>query len=157
MDRKSLIARGGLPPRHPMMRPPPGRDNSKNSNSSNRRCVGGPKDFSPIAWNQHFSESKDVRINDSTSFRVYTRGTEGPVLLLLHGGGFSALSWACFSTCVTNLVKCRCAAIDLRGHGDSGRFRISSDSRVQIAECLLMVDKPSNVDLQYQPPTNHID
>ena len=123
MDRKSLLGGGGLPPRHPMMRPPPGRGGNKNTNCSNyRRAVGGPKDFTPIAWNQHFTESKDVRINATTTFRVYTRGTEGPLLLLLHGGGFSALSWACFSTCVTSLVKCRCAAIDLRGHGDSGRI-----------------------------------
>lgn len=117
MDRKALLGGGGLPPRHPMMRPPPGR--GSNLSTNNRRCVGGPKDYTPIPWDEHFAESRDVRVNSTTTFRVYTRGTEGPVLLLLHGGGFSALSWACFSTCVTNLVKCRCVAIDLRGHGDS--------------------------------------
>ena len=30
-------------------------------------------------------------------FRVYECGTEGPVLLFLHGGGFSALSWSLLS------------------------------------------------------------
>ena len=30
-------------------------------------------------------------------FRVYTAGKEGPVLLLLHGGGHSGLSWAVFA------------------------------------------------------------
>ena len=27
-------------------------------------------------------------------FRVYKSGSEGPVILFLHGGGHSALSWA---------------------------------------------------------------
>ena len=30
-------------------------------------------------------------------FRVYRRGTEGPVVLYLHGGGLSALSWSVLS------------------------------------------------------------
>ena len=59
MDRKALLGGGGLPPRHPMMRPPPGRGN--NSNTNNRRCVGGPKDYTPIPWDQHFAESRDVK------------------------------------------------------------------------------------------------
>merc|ERR1712168_246950 len=120
LGRKAMLggAGGGLPPRHPMMRPPPGRGGA-NSNSNNRRGIGAPRDFTPVNWNQYFSESKDVKINDATTFRVYTRGTTGPVLLLLHGGGFSALSWACFSASITQLVDCRCVAIDLRGHGDS--------------------------------------
>ncbi|CAG2236040.1 PPME1 [Mytilus edulis] len=37
----------------------------------------------------------------------------------LHGGGFSALSWALVSSNISHLVTCRCAAVDLRGHGDS--------------------------------------
>ena len=36
------------------------------------------------------------------TFRVYTKGSTGPVLLLLHGGGHSALSWACFTVSVMN-------------------------------------------------------
>lgn len=27
-------------------------------------------------------------------FRVYVRGDSGPLLLLLHGGGYSALTWS---------------------------------------------------------------
>lgn len=40
-------------------------------------------------------------------------------MVLLHGGGFSALSWALFSTEITNIVNCQCLAIDFRGHGDT--------------------------------------
>ncbi len=34
---------------------------------------------------------------DVQKFRVYQSGTEGPVCFFLHGGGFSALSWAVLS------------------------------------------------------------
>jgi protein phosphatase methylesterase 1 len=53
------------------------------------------------------------------SFRVYLKGSAGPVLLLLHGGGHSALSWAVFSVSVSKLVECRIAAMDIRGHGNT--------------------------------------
>ena len=41
-------------------------------------------------------------LNCTKSFRVYSSGTSGPVCFLLHGGGFSALSWAVLSviTCI---------------------------------------------------------
>lgn len=61
----------------------------------------------------------DVKCGDSDTFRVYECGSTGPVLFFLHGGGFSALSWSLVSSIVSGLVTCRCAAVDLRGHGDS--------------------------------------
>lgn len=39
--------------------------------------------------------------------------------MCLHGGGFSALSWAVFSTEITNIIHCQCIAIDFRGHGET--------------------------------------
>ena len=39
-------------------------------------------------------------VNSLTSlhtFRIYCSGSHGPVLLLLHGGGHSAISWAVFT------------------------------------------------------------
>jgi len=50
---------------------------------------------------------------------VYCLGDSGPLLVLLHGGGFSALTWALFSSSVTSMVGCQVLAIDLRGHGDT--------------------------------------
>lgn len=61
----------------------------------------------------------DVKCGDSDTFRVYECGSTGPVLFFLHGGGFSALSWSLVSSILSGLVTCRCAAVDLRGHGDS--------------------------------------
>uniref|UniRef100_A0A8C7LID2 Protein phosphatase methylesterase 1 n=1 Tax=Oncorhynchus kisutch TaxID=8019 RepID=A0A8C7LID2_ONCKI len=46
-------------------------------------------------------------------------GQHGPVLLLLHGGGHSALSWAVFTAVIYNRINCRVVAMDLRAHGDT--------------------------------------
>jgi len=48
---------------------------------------------------------------------VYRSGDQGPLLLLLHGGGHSALSWAVFTQAVTKLCTCQVLAFDMRGHG----------------------------------------
>ncbi|KAB0347931.1 hypothetical protein FD755_017160 [Muntiacus reevesi] len=67
-----------------------------------------------------------VIFNYSYTFRVYKSGSEGPVLLLLHGGGHSALSWAVFTAAIISRVQCRIVALDLRGHGET-KVRNSED------------------------------
>ena len=50
-------------------------------------------------WNEFFKENRDVK-TESGTFRCYLTAAEkpgAPLLVLLHGGGFSALSWAHFS------------------------------------------------------------
>lgn len=39
---------------------------------------------------------EDIEV-DEDKFRIYTSGTSGPVLVLLHGGGYSGLTWAVFT------------------------------------------------------------
>lgn len=59
----------------------------------------GRKDYSPVMWDAYFLEKKDIEIDRGT-FRVYFSKPpiqNGPVLLLLHGGGFSALTWSLFT------------------------------------------------------------
>lgn len=46
-----------------------------------------------MQWNPYFDYSKDVLVGQNT-FHIYIKGTEGPVLVLLHGGGYSGLTWA---------------------------------------------------------------
>lgn len=61
-------------------------------------------------------------MEDGSTFRVYKSqksAVEGPVLFLLHGGGFSALTWSLFSVELTSIIHCQVVAIDLRGHGDT--------------------------------------
>nr|3C5W_P Chain P, PP2A-specific methylesterase PME-1 [Homo sapiens] len=80
------------------------------------------RDFSPVPWSQYFESMEDVEVENETgkdTFRVYKSGSEGPVLLLLHGGGHSALSWAVFTAAIISRVQCRIVALDLRSHGET--------------------------------------
>ncbi|KAK7863419.1 hypothetical protein R5R35_006498 [Gryllus longicercus] len=83
-----------------------------------RGLAGRRRDYTPVQWDAYFTENEDIRVNNN-KFRVYKLGTTGPVLMLLHGGGFSALTWSLFSASVTGMVECRVVAMDLRGHGDT--------------------------------------
>ncbi|XP_075707423.1 protein phosphatase methylesterase 1 isoform X2 [Rhinoderma darwinii] len=106
---------GQLPPRPPM----PG---GLQSGSKMRMGPGRKRDFSPVPWSQYFESMEDVVVEsepDKDSFRIYRSGSEGPVLLLLHGGGHSALSWAVFTTSIISRIQCRVVAIDQRGHGET--------------------------------------
>ncbi|KAL9973996.1 hypothetical protein ACROYT_G020523 [Oculina patagonica] len=77
------------------------------------------RDYSPLSWEDYFESSKDVCVNDKNKFRVYQAGDAGPLLLLLHGGGHSALSWSVFTKSITGICHCQVLAIDLRGHGNT--------------------------------------
>ncbi|CAH8555301.1 unnamed protein product [Heterobilharzia americana] len=74
--------------------------------------------FDPVKWSEYFNIRDDIELEGGT-FRIYRRGVEGPLLFFLHGGGFSALTWAVLSVLITDLVKCQCLAVDMRGHGDT--------------------------------------
>ncbi|KAH9160979.1 hypothetical protein LEN26_001634 [Aphanomyces euteiches] len=67
-------------------------------------------------WTQYFDRSEDVQVSEDI-FRVYYAGNEGPWVVLLHGGGHTALTW-----CLTaSILKkhCRILAFDFRCHGQS--------------------------------------
>lgn len=77
---------------------------------------GRQKDYNPTMWNEHFAEKRDVVIDEKNVFRVYLskrdEGQNPPLLVLLHGGGYSGLSWAYFTViffipifCVTFLKQ----------------------------------------------------
>uniref|UniRef100_A0A8C9TD05 Protein phosphatase methylesterase 1 n=1 Tax=Scleropages formosus TaxID=113540 RepID=A0A8C9TD05_SCLFO len=85
------------------------------SGSKMRMGPGRKRDFSPLPWNKYFEKMEDV----AHTFRVYSSGSQGPVLLLLHGGGHSALSWAVFTAVICSRINCRVVAVDLRGHGEN--------------------------------------
>uniref|UniRef100_A0A8C1H8H5 Protein phosphatase methylesterase 1 n=1 Tax=Cyprinus carpio carpio TaxID=630221 RepID=A0A8C1H8H5_CYPCA len=99
------------------------------SGSKLRMGPGRKRDFSPLSWSQYFETMEDVEILPFCSvkpsftplytFRIYSSGSHGPVLMLLHGGGHSALSWAVFTSVICSRINCRVVAMDLRGHGDT--------------------------------------
>ncbi|XP_070799126.1 protein phosphatase methylesterase 1 [Pituophis catenifer annectens] len=108
---------GRLPPR-----PPGPAGGSSQAPPKMRMGPGRKRDYSPVSWNQYFESMEDVVVETDSgkdTFRVYKSGSEGPVLLLLHGGGHSALSWAVFTAAIVNRIQCRIVALDLRGHGET--------------------------------------
>ncbi len=92
------------------------------------------RDFTPIEWTEFFDERRSVVINTADSFNVYVKGPNENNLkfLLLHGAGYSGLTWACFVVGVVyewncfefvsqeelcKIFDCQLFAPDLRGHG----------------------------------------
>ncbi|RMZ97328.1 phosphatase methylesterase 1 [Brachionus plicatilis] len=96
---------GGLPPRAP-------HDHS--------RRVKNKRDYTPVPWTNYFDRSENVQTNQGKNrFRVYIKGSSGPVVFFLHGGGFSGLTWSLLSATLTGQVECQCYSLDIRGHGDT--------------------------------------
>ena len=112
LQKKVLTAKvpRGLPPR------PFG---SRGGRGSGRGGRGG-RVYTPLHWSKYFKDRKSITIEKSI-FNVYTGGDEnvGPLLVFLHGGGYSGLTWSLLNEEVTRLVNCQTIAIDLRGHGCS--------------------------------------
>lgn len=68
-------------------------------------------------------EDIDVTAEERTTF------SQIPTLVMLHGGGYSALTWAQFVRHVEKLCHCRILAIDLRSHGDT---KTTNDDQMNI-------------------------
>lgn len=117
---------------------------------------GDARVFTPLHWSKYFRQNKEFKIGTST-FNVYI-GTyyislqsriltfqkstsfiggeedEGPLIVFLHGGGYSGLTWAALNLELTNLVKCQTLAPDLRGHGCSSTeddYNLSADTMAE--------------------------
>uniref|UniRef100_A0A183BQY1 protein phosphatase methylesterase-1 n=1 Tax=Globodera pallida TaxID=36090 RepID=A0A183BQY1_GLOPA len=75
-------------------------------------------DFSPLNWNDFFDKMESVQVDDDV-FNVYVKGSRGPLFLLLHGGGYTGLSWAVLSEQISSSIECQILAPDLRGHGET--------------------------------------
>uniref|UniRef100_A0A3Q3X9I0 Protein phosphatase methylesterase 1 n=1 Tax=Mola mola TaxID=94237 RepID=A0A3Q3X9I0_MOLML len=98
------------------------------SGSKMKMRPGRKRDFSPLPWSQYFETIEDVEVENENgkdisltcaSCQEKILGSHGPVLLLLHGGGHSALSWAVFTAVICSRINCRVVAMDLRAHGDT--------------------------------------
>ncbi|XP_051165815.1 protein phosphatase methylesterase 1 [Leptopilina boulardi] len=98
--------------------PPTGLKLGFTSGGCRSRALQRKRDYEPVQWSTYFSDSKKIKIGDN-SFHIYTQGEDGPLLVLLHGGGYSALTWAEFTKSIIGMVVCRILAIDLRGHGNT--------------------------------------
>jgi len=87
-------------------------------------------EYSPLTWDQFFDEKRFV----GPGFCVYISGSTVdpsiPTLLLLHGGGHSALAWAAFVHFLRKQIPATelCViAYDARGHGETFKVQPESD------------------------------
>jgi len=106
--RKKLA---GLPPRP-----------ATTDSTSYRMNLGGGsrrrKNYTPVEWDEYWSGRGEVE-NGNERHAYYAMGPEDAecVLFLLHGGGFSGLSFSLFAKEIVQMVQCRVIAPDIRGHG----------------------------------------
>lgn len=65
------------------------------------------EELTPISWQNYF-EHKHVVDLDGNKFTTYSLGKKDSVLIvLLHGGGFNALTWSLFAVSIcNNLIVC---------------------------------------------------
>lgn len=83
-----------------------------------RSTIPSSESYSPLGFEGFFNSSRDVPVDDGY-LRVYTRdledNTEGVVFFLIHGGGFSALSFAQLVTSLSRAAPTTvCVAFDMR-------------------------------------------
>ncbi|KAG7169464.1 phosphatase methylesterase 1-like [Homarus americanus] len=90
-DIRRTLMKNSLPPMGP-----PGVPGLNRGGRGRGGMMGGRRDYTPTSWKKYWDSSEDVTL-EGDIFRVYKRGTAGPLLLLLHGGGYSALTWSLFA------------------------------------------------------------
>lgn len=109
--------------------------NVPHSRSTSRRSSCNASCGPLPTWDEFFEKCEDIkpRLDSSDTFRVYSSGSSGPVLFLLHGAGHTALSWACFTRLLRDgSPALRVFAYDARGHGATQ----CADSTTLTAEAL---------------------
>uniref|UniRef100_H2LZ61 Protein phosphatase methylesterase 1 n=1 Tax=Oryzias latipes TaxID=8090 RepID=H2LZ61_ORYLA len=118
-------------------RPPMAGPGGFQSGSKIKMGPGRKKDFTPLLWSQYFETMEDVEVENENGKDISfpkSLGSLGPVLLLLHGGGHSALSWAVFTSVISNMITCRVVAMDLRAHGKENTLDVGKVVEVLYGE-----------------------
>ena len=80
----------------------------------------GKKSYTGVSWKKYWTRKQFVSTETGT-FCVYHGGcSESSVTLcLLHGAGYSALTWSVMTQHLLTLANVRVLALDLRGHGET--------------------------------------
>lgn len=83
------------------------------------------EELTPISWHNYFENKRIVDV-DGNKFTTYSLGNEESVLIvLLHGGGFNALTWSLFAVSISESYL-------IISEGPVGRFSIYSIFRLPL-------------------------
>ncbi|XP_018571264.1 protein phosphatase methylesterase 1 [Anoplophora glabripennis] len=81
-------------------------------------AAASKQDFTPVKWTEYFDSEEKIQ-TEHGNFHLFSKGNEGPILLCLHGGGYSGLTWSLFAAEILKVIHCQVKAVDLRGHGNT--------------------------------------
>eukprot|EP01147_Barroeca_monosierra_P007646 gene7646-9883_t len=81
----------------------------------------GTRGYAPLPWSDFFDKREMLDgPGDTGAFAIYEKGSGPVTVLLLHGGGHSAMSWGVFVNSLASAnASCRMIAFDCRGHGET--------------------------------------
>lgn len=75
-----------------------GGDQTPGAEAAAAPSASGPPLALPLPWESYFDQLTEVDCPArGARFTVYEAGIAGPVVLCLHGGGYSGLTWALFA------------------------------------------------------------
>lgn len=89
---------------------------------------------SPYAPERNFGDKSKPGDNEGMTETDFNGYSQYPTLVMLHGGGYSGLTWAQFTSHIEKECLCRLIAIDLRSHGDT---KTDDDDKM---DCETLVD-----------------
>ncbi|RLN47092.1 hypothetical protein BBJ29_002512 [Phytophthora kernoviae] len=72
-------------------------------------------------WAKYFDSKQDVELPNGDTFRAYRAGSQGPHIVLLHGGGYTSMTWCLVAALLKEHYTVH--AFDLRGHGQTRTSR----------------------------------
>lgn len=95
--------------------------------------------MSPLKWQDYFDEEERIQCNHAT-FQIYKAGKHesGPVFVMHHGAGYSALSFGLVAKELT-AAGCNVVAFDARGHGKTIADDESHLSLEQLGQDLIAI------------------
>ncbi|KAL4160971.1 hypothetical protein PRNP1_001528 [Phytophthora ramorum] len=88
-------------------------------------------------WAKYFDSKEELALPNGDMFRVYRAGSQGPHVVLLHGGGYTSMTWCLVAAMLKE--SCTVHAFDLRGHGQTRTTRDDDLSMTTLVEDTLHI------------------
>ncbi|GLC37763.1 hypothetical protein PLESTB_001474300 [Pleodorina starrii] len=100
-----------------------------------------PKHRAPVAlgsWQSYWDKREEVNLpSRGGTFNLYVAGNEGPVVMCVHGGGYSGLTWSLVAKRLKD--KYRVVAPDMRGHGLTSTDKDTDFSKETMSEDIIAI------------------